>query len=121
MRPSLGTAAGPLSWITTTKLSAGSLRGFAVARSRRWTTDFSRPSMALLALYAAPLAIIERAHPLGMEVRSGLHTGEIEIQANDVGGIAVHMRRASRRWPTPKMCSCPAPCEIWYAARRSDY
>lgn len=35
--------------------------------------------------------IIERAHPLGIEVRSGLHTGEIEIQPNDVGGIAVHI------------------------------
>jgi class 3 adenylate cyclase len=36
-------------------------------------------------------AIIDRVHPLGMEVRSGLHTGEIEIQRDDVGGIAVHI------------------------------
>jgi class 3 adenylate cyclase len=28
---------------------------------------------------------------LGLEVRSGLHTGEIEILPNDVGGIAVHV------------------------------
>ena len=26
-----------------------------------------------------------------MDVRSGLHTGEIEIQRDDVGGIAVHI------------------------------
>jgi class 3 adenylate cyclase len=36
-------------------------------------------------------AIIERVHPLGIEVRSGLHTGEIEIQPDDIGGIAVHI------------------------------
>jgi class 3 adenylate cyclase len=36
-------------------------------------------------------AIIDRIHPLGMAVRSGLHTGEIGIQRDDVGGIAVHI------------------------------
>ena len=36
-------------------------------------------------------AIIERVRPLGIEVRSGLHTGEIEIGRDDVGGIAVHI------------------------------
>jgi class 3 adenylate cyclase/esterase/lipase len=36
-------------------------------------------------------AIIERVRPLGMDVRSGLHTGDIEIQRDDVGGIAVHI------------------------------
>jgi class 3 adenylate cyclase len=36
-------------------------------------------------------AIIERVRPLGMDVRSGLHTGEIEIQRDDIGGIAVHI------------------------------
>jgi class 3 adenylate cyclase len=36
-------------------------------------------------------AIIERVRQLGIEVRSGLHTGEIEIQRDDVAGIAVHI------------------------------
>ena len=36
-------------------------------------------------------AIIARVRPLGIEVRSGLHTGEIEIGRDDVGGIAVHI------------------------------
>jgi class 3 adenylate cyclase len=27
----------------------------------------------------------------GLEVRSGLHTGEIEVIGNDVGGLAVHI------------------------------
>ena len=28
--------------------------------------------------------------PLGLAVRSGLHTGEIELNRDDIGGIAVH-------------------------------
>jgi len=36
-------------------------------------------------------SIIKRVRPLGIEVRSGLHTGEIELQRDDVGGIAVHI------------------------------
>jgi class 3 adenylate cyclase len=36
-------------------------------------------------------AIIDKVRPLGMEVRGGLHTGEIEIQRDDIGGIAVHI------------------------------
>jgi class 3 adenylate cyclase len=35
-------------------------------------------------------AIIEKLRPLGIDVRCGLHTGEIEIGRDDVGGIAVH-------------------------------
>jgi class 3 adenylate cyclase len=36
-------------------------------------------------------AIRDSVRGLGLEVRSGLHTGEIEILPNDVGGIAVHV------------------------------
>jgi class 3 adenylate cyclase len=35
-------------------------------------------------------AIIEKLRPLGIEVRCGLHTGEVEMGNDDVGGIAVH-------------------------------
>ena len=27
---------------------------------------------------------------IGLPVRAGLHTGEIEVRGNDIGGIAVH-------------------------------
>jgi class 3 adenylate cyclase len=37
------------------------------------------------------LAIRERLRPLGLELRAGLHTGEIETIENDVSGIAVHI------------------------------
>jgi pimeloyl-ACP methyl ester carboxylesterase len=36
-------------------------------------------------------AIAEEIHPLGIDVRAGLHTGECEMMGDDVGGIAVHI------------------------------
>jgi class 3 adenylate cyclase len=36
-------------------------------------------------------AIAETVQPLGISVRSGLHTGEIELKPDDIGGIAVHV------------------------------
>ena len=36
-------------------------------------------------------AIREAVHALGLEVRSGLHTGEVELTDADVRGIAVHI------------------------------
>jgi class 3 adenylate cyclase len=29
--------------------------------------------------------------PLGLEVRAGLHTGEVEVMGDNIGGIAVHI------------------------------
>jgi class 3 adenylate cyclase len=37
------------------------------------------------------LAITEAVRSLGIEVRTGLHTGEVELRGEDVGGIAVHI------------------------------
>jgi pimeloyl-ACP methyl ester carboxylesterase len=39
----------------------------------------------------AALAIAAGARDLGLHVRSGVHTGECEMRAGDVGGIAVHI------------------------------
>jgi class 3 adenylate cyclase len=36
-------------------------------------------------------AIIESVRNLGIDVRAGLHTGEIELRGDDIGGIAVHI------------------------------
>jgi class 3 adenylate cyclase len=36
-------------------------------------------------------AICEEMRSLGIEVRAGLHTGEIEVRGADIGGIAVHI------------------------------
>jgi class 3 adenylate cyclase len=36
-------------------------------------------------------AIAEEMPSLGIEVRAGLHTGEVELMGDDIGGIAVHV------------------------------
>jgi len=36
-------------------------------------------------------AIRERLRPLGITLRAGVHTGEVEVRGEDVGGIAVHI------------------------------
>ena len=52
----------------------------------------------LLATFDGPARAIrcacsvrERVHQLGLQVRTGLHTGECELIGDDVGGIAVHI------------------------------
>ena len=36
-------------------------------------------------------AIRDAVRPLGLDIRAGLHSGEIELQGDDVAGIAVHI------------------------------
>jgi len=36
-------------------------------------------------------AIVAAVRPLGIEVRAGVHTGEVELRGDDIGGIAVHI------------------------------
>lgn len=35
--------------------------------------------------------IVDRVRPLGIEIRAGLHTGEVQRRESDFGGIAVHI------------------------------
>jgi class 3 adenylate cyclase len=37
------------------------------------------------------LALRDGAHAIGLELRAGVHTGECEVTANDLAGIAVHL------------------------------
>lgn len=37
------------------------------------------------------IALQEALRPLGIEIRAGLHTGEIELMGEDIGGIGVHV------------------------------
>ena len=48
---------------------------------------FDGPARAIRAACAAR----EGLRSLGIEMRAGLHTGEIELRHEDVGGIAVHI------------------------------
>ena len=52
----------------------------------------------LLAIFDGPARAIRCAQamchsvrPLGIEIRAGLHTGEVELRGDDIGGIAVHV------------------------------
>jgi class 3 adenylate cyclase len=36
------------------------------------------------------MAFTSAAEPIGLRLRAGLHTGEIEVRGRDIGGIAVH-------------------------------
>jgi class 3 adenylate cyclase len=36
-------------------------------------------------------SICAGARGMGLEVRAGLHTGEVEVRGDDIGGIAVHI------------------------------
>jgi streptogramin lyase len=47
---------------------------------------FEEPTLAI----TCALAIAEAVHELGLEVRAGLHTGEVEISVGKARGIAVH-------------------------------
>jgi len=54
------------------------------------------------------LALGDALRPLGLEIRAGLHTGEIEVLADDIAGIAVHI--ASR------VLSAAGPGEVLVSA-----
>jgi class 3 adenylate cyclase len=48
---------------------------------------FDRPSRAI----DCACAVRDRARDIGVEVRIGLHCGEVESRGHDIGGIAVHI------------------------------
>ena len=52
-------------------------------------------------------SLAARSRDLGFEVRAGVHTGEIEIMGDDVGGIAVHIsaRVTGHAGPGEVVCS----------------
>ena len=52
------------------------------------------------------LAINEGVEALGLQVRAGLHTGEVEMADDDLSGIAVHIASRSRRWQSPGRFWC---------------
>ncbi len=43
------------------------------------------------------LAIRDGARQLGLDVRVGLHTGEVEAMGDDIGGLAVHIGERVQR------------------------
>jgi class 3 adenylate cyclase len=50
------------------------------------------------------LALIGAVRSLGIEIRAGLHTGEVEVGENDVRGIAVHVAARVAALAEPSEC-----------------
>jgi class 3 adenylate cyclase len=57
-------------------------------------------------------AIIEAARPLGVEVRAGLHTGEIERADHGVAGVGVHIGA--------RVSAKAGPSEVWVSSTVKD-
>jgi len=51
------------------------------------------------------IAIRDAVRGLGLTLRAGLHTGEVEIVGEDIAGVAVHL--------AARVCSCADPGEVW--------
>ena len=52
-----------------------------------YLATFDGPARAM----RCALAVRDGARGLGIEIRAGLHTGEIEVRQDDIAGIAVHL------------------------------
>jgi pimeloyl-ACP methyl ester carboxylesterase len=63
------------------------------------------------AMRAAPAAI-EAVERLGMRLRAGAHTGEIELLGDDVGGLAVHIGA--------RVAANAQPGEVWVTGTIKD-
>jgi class 3 adenylate cyclase len=58
------------------------------------------------------LAIRDGARQLGLAVRVGIHTGEIERRGEDIAGIGVHI--------AARVQSCAQPGEVWVSRTVTD-
>jgi class 3 adenylate cyclase len=57
-------------------------------------------------------AIIEAAKPLGLEIRAGLHTGEVERADHGVAGVGVHIGA--------RVGAAAGPNEVWVSSTVKD-
>ena len=72
----------------TVRQQLGRFRGREVKTTGDgFLATFDGPARAI----RAAAAIRDRVRDLGLEVRVGLHTGEVELLGDDIGGIAVHI------------------------------
>jgi class 3 adenylate cyclase len=67
------------------------LQGHRGREVRTWGDDFLATFDGPARAIRCALATGDAARTLGVDVRSGLHTGEIELMNDDVGGIAVNI------------------------------
>ncbi len=80
-----------------------------------FVATFASPSLAL----DCADAIVDAVRPLGIEVRAGVHAGEVEVRGDDIAGMAVHIaaRVAALAGPSEVLVSSTAR-EIVTGSRR---
>jgi class 3 adenylate cyclase len=61
---------------------------------------------------SSALASVNVADVHGIDVRCGLHTGEVERVAGDIGGLAVHIAQ--------RVCTCAAPGTVLVSRTTAD-
>ena len=86
-----GTTPGGRCWTATTSSPEDHIDRFR-GKCVKTTGDgvlatFDGPGRAI----RCALAIRDDVRSLGIDVRAGLHCGEVELRGDDVGGIAVHI------------------------------
>jgi len=86
-----GTAPGVTCWTVTTPWSAGSWTTSAAGRWIPPATASWPPSTAQARAIRCARQVAEKIPGLGLELRSGLHTGEIELAGEHIRGLAVHI------------------------------
>ena len=81
-----------------------------------FVATFTSPSVAL----DCTEAIVEAVRPLGIEIRAGIHAGEVELRGADIAGMAVHIaaRVAALAGPSEVLASSTVR-EIVTGSRRS--
>jgi class 3 adenylate cyclase len=52
-----------------------------------FVVTFTSPSVAI----ACAKAVVDAVRSLGIEVRAGIHAGEVEVRGDDIAGMAVHI------------------------------
>lgn len=73
-----------------------------------FVASFDGPARAV----ACASAIRDTARQLGLEVRSGVHTGEIELRDEDVAGIGVHI--------AARISALAQPSSVWVSRTVTD-
>jgi class 3 adenylate cyclase len=51
------------------------------------------------------IEIVARAKSMGLDLRAGIHTGDVELRGNDIGGLQVNIAR--------RVCDLAAPGAVW--------
>jgi class 3 adenylate cyclase len=92
---------------------------FRQALDRHRGREIKRTGDGFMATFDGPAraircaaSVAEAMGSLGLEVRAGLHTGELEVMEDDYGGLAVHI--ASR------VMNCAAPNEVLVSGTVKD-